>query len=89
MQLLSHVTSLATAGIDAHICASAAPSVLSLVRGILQGHLVGHIKDIGHDPTKPTTRLYATHEAQPFHNDSSDIVGYGVAILSYSSSNHA
>lgn len=42
---------------------------------LLQGHLVGHIKDIGHDPTKPTTRLYATHEAQPFHNDSSDIVG--------------
>lgn len=40
-----------------------------------KGHLVGHIKDIGHDPTKPTTRLYATHEAQPFHNDSSDIVG--------------
>jgi hypothetical protein len=49
---------------------------------MLQGHLVGHIKDIGHDPTKPTTRLYATHEAQPFHNDSSDIVGYGVAMLS-------
>ncbi len=41
----------------------------------LQGHLVGHIKDIGHDPTKATTRLYATHEAQPVHNDSADIVG--------------
>jgi len=36
---------------------------------------VGHIKDIGHDPTKATTRLYATHEAQPVHNDSADIVG--------------
>lgn len=46
-----------------------------LLNYLLQGHLVGHIKDIGHDPTKPTTRLYATHEAQPFHNDSSDIVG--------------
>jgi hypothetical protein len=48
---------------------------------------VGHIKDIGHDPTKPTTRLYATHEAQPFHNDSSDIVGYGAAMLSYDAPN--
>jgi hypothetical protein len=34
-----------------------------------QGHLIGHIKDIGHDPSNPDTRLYATHEAQPFHND--------------------
>jgi hypothetical protein len=34
-----------------------------------QGHLVGHIRDIGHDPQNPDTRLYATHAAQPFHND--------------------
>lgn len=34
-----------------------------------KGHLVGHIKDIGHDPTKPETRLYATSAAQPYHND--------------------
>ena len=40
-----------------------------------KGHLIGHIKDIGHDPSLATTRLYATHEAQPYHNDSSDIVG--------------
>ena len=33
------------------------------------GHLIGHIKDIGHDATNPDVRLYATHEAQPFHND--------------------
>lgn len=38
------------------------------------GHLVGHIKDIGHDPRNPTTRLYATHEGQPWHNDISDLV---------------
>ena len=30
----------------------------------LQGHLVGHIKDIGQDPNKPETRLYATSAAQ-------------------------
>ena len=40
-----------------------------------KGHLIGHIADIGHDPRKATTRLYATHEAQPYHNDSSDQVG--------------
>jgi len=34
-----------------------------------QGHLVGHIRDIGHDVQDPDTRLYATHAAQPFHND--------------------
>ncbi|KAK9842564.1 hypothetical protein WJX81_006293 [Elliptochloris bilobata] len=39
-----------------------------------QGHLIGHIRDIGHDPAQATTRLYATHEAQPYHNDSSDQV---------------
>ncbi|KAL4531948.1 hypothetical protein Ndes2437B_g02377 [Nannochloris sp. 'desiccata'] len=40
-----------------------------------QGHLVGHIRDIGHDVRDPDTRLYATHAAQPFHNDGcSDLV---------------
>jgi hypothetical protein len=39
-----------------------------------KGHLIGHIKDIGHDPTKPETRLYATREAQPWHNDAADLV---------------
>ncbi|CAL8468861.1 g8402 [Coccomyxa elongata] len=39
-----------------------------------KGHLIGHIKDIGYDPSQPTTRLYATHAAQPWHNDSSDQV---------------
>lgn len=34
-----------------------------------QGHLVGHIKDIGQDPNRPETRLYATAAAQPIHND--------------------
>eukprot|EP00884_Botryococcus_braunii_P007135 jgi/Botrbrau1/16422/Bobra.0142s0021.1 len=39
-----------------------------------KGHLVGHIKDIGHDPKNPETRLYATHAAQPWHNDAADLV---------------
>jgi len=33
------------------------------------------LQDLNHDPANPNTRLYATHEAQPYHNDSSDIVG--------------
>ena len=39
-----------------------------------KGHLVGHIKDLGHDPKHPETRLYATTAGQPYHNDSADIV---------------
>lgn len=38
------------------------------------GHMIGHIKDIGHDPANPLTRLYATSAAQPYHNDAADIV---------------
>jgi hypothetical protein len=33
------------------------------------GHLIGHVKDIGQDPSRPDTRLYTTSAAQPFHND--------------------
>lgn len=33
-----------------------------------------NMQDIGQDPTNPLTRLYATHAAQPFHNDAADIV---------------
>ena len=32
-------------------------------------------QDLNHDPSNPNTRLYATHAAQPYHNDASDIVG--------------
>jgi hypothetical protein len=39
------------------------------------GHLLGHVKDVGSDPSKPTTRLYQTSAAQPFHTDSCDVVG--------------
>lgn len=39
-----------------------------------KGHLVGHIKDIGHDPKNPNTRLFATSAPQPYHNDAADLV---------------
>ena len=38
------------------------------------GHLIGHVADTGADPADPTTRLYATSAAQPWHNDSADAV---------------
>ena len=38
------------------------------------GHLIGHVADTGADPADPTTRLYATAAAQPWHNDSADTV---------------
>jgi hypothetical protein len=40
-----------------------------------KGHLVGHVRDLGLDPTNPHHRLYATNAKQQFHTDSCDIVG--------------
>jgi len=39
-----------------------------------KGHLLGHVRDIGHDPGNPEHRLYATTARHLFHTDSSDIV---------------
>lgn len=38
------------------------------------GHLLGHVRDIGHDASNPEHRLYATRARHLFHTDSSDIV---------------
>ena len=40
-----------------------------------KGHLLGHVKDIGHDPHNPEHRLYATRARHRFHTDSCDVVG--------------
>ena len=40
-----------------------------------QGHLLGHVRDIGMDPTNPLHRLYATRARHLFHTDSCDVVG--------------
>lgn len=34
-----------------------------------KGHIIGHVKNIGHDVLNPITRVYATTLAQPFHVD--------------------
>ena len=40
-----------------------------------EGHLLGHVRDIGADSRDPNTRIYQTSERQTFHTDSSDVVG--------------
>eukprot|EP00026_Physarum_polycephalum_P011497 Phypoly_transcript_11727.p1 GENE.Phypoly_transcript_11727~~Phypoly_transcript_11727.p1 ORF type:complete len:368 (+),score=54.49 Phypoly_transcript_11727:42-1106(+) len=39
------------------------------------GHILGHVKDLGNDPSNPLTRLYTTNAKHRFHTDSCDIVG--------------
>lgn len=46
------------------------PTDQTAVSAVCRGHVVGHVKNIGHDVDIPTTRVYATPLAQPWHNDS-------------------
>ena len=39
------------------------------------GHLLGHVKDLGLSSNDPNVRKYQTHERQGYHTDSCDIVG--------------
>ena len=38
------------------------------------GHILGHVRDLGLDSTDPKVRIYQTSERQSFHTDSSDVV---------------
>jgi hypothetical protein len=42
-----------------------------------KAHLIGHVKDVGVDSKHqdPTTRIYLTSVAQPWHVDGTDVVG--------------
>lgn len=40
-----------------------------------QGHILGHVRDIGADANDPNSRIYQTSERQTFHTDSADLVG--------------
>lgn len=40
-----------------------------------QGHILGHVKDLGLSSNDPNTRIYQTAERQSFHTDSADVVG--------------
>jgi len=39
-----------------------------------QGHILGHVRDIGADAKDPNSRIYQTSERQSFHTDSADVV---------------
>ena len=39
------------------------------------GHLLGHVKDLGRSSLDPNARIYQTHERQTHHTDSCDVVG--------------
>ena len=40
-----------------------------------QGHLLGHVRDLGLRSDDPQVRIYQTAERQTFHTDSADLVG--------------
>jgi len=40
-----------------------------------EGHLLGHVKDLGLSSDDPNTRIYQTRERQTHHTDSCDVVG--------------
>jgi hypothetical protein len=40
-----------------------------------QGHLLGHVKDMGLASQDPNVRIYQTNERQNYHTDSCDVVG--------------
>ena len=40
-----------------------------------QGHVLGHVRDLGVRSDNPDVRIYQTNERQTFHTDSTDIVG--------------
>jgi Taurine catabolism dioxygenase TauD, TfdA family len=40
-----------------------------------QGHVLGHVRDMGLSSSDPNVRIYQTRERQTFHTDSADLVG--------------
>ena len=40
-----------------------------------QGHVLGHVRDLGASPDDPNSRIYQTRARQTFHTDSADVVG--------------
>ncbi len=54
-------------GIGAHIGSARSQNA--------DGHILGHVRDIGADANDPNSRIYQTCERQTFHTDSADVVG--------------
>ncbi|HWF90291.1 MAG TPA: TauD/TfdA family dioxygenase, partial [Pyrinomonadaceae bacterium] len=53
--------------IGAHLC--------NLRMQNAEGHLLGHVRDLGRSSSDPNTRIYQTRERQTHHTDSCDVVG--------------
>src|SRR5262249_60686112 len=53
-------------GIGAHLGAARSQNA--------QGHLLGHVKDVGRSSSDPAVRIYQTAERQTYHTDSADVV---------------
>lgn len=47
----------------------------SLRRQNAEGHLLGHVRDLGRSSLDPDARIYQTRERQTHHTDSCDLVG--------------
>jgi len=60
-------TAMAYWGLGAHLGAARSQNA--------QGHLLGHVRDMGLSTDDPRVRIYQTRERQNFHTDSCDIVG--------------
>ncbi len=60
-------TAIAFLGIGSHLG--------SLRSQNADGHLLGHVKDLGRSSSDPNVRIYQTRERQSFHTDSCDVVG--------------
>jgi len=54
-------------GIGAHIGSARSQNA--------EGHILGHVRDVGADASDPNSRIYQTCERQTFHTDSADVVG--------------
>lgn len=54
-------------GIGAHIGSARSQNA--------DGHILGHVRDIGADVNDPNSRIYQTCARQTFHTDSADVVG--------------
>ena len=65
-ELPEHQSEAVFAGIGAHLGLACSQNA--------EGDLLGHVRNVGADPTNPTTRIYQTSERQTFHTDSADVV---------------
>jgi len=63
----THLSAVAFYGLGAHIGRPRTQNA--------QGHLLGHVRDLGLRSGDPNVRIYQTHERQTFHTDSADVVG--------------